>query len=105
MRFGVLGTGHWAQAVHATALADHPSAELVGVWGRDLAKAKALNEMASGRGMTLAQLALAWILRRPEITSALIGASSVAQLEQNLATLTFDALGESELASIEEILG
>ncbi|MCZ2859515.1 Gfo/Idh/MocA family protein [Blastococcus sp. VKM Ac-2987] len=42
MRFGVLGTGHWAQAVHATALADHPSAELVGVWGRDVAKAKAL---------------------------------------------------------------
>ncbi|MGY1917104.1 Gfo/Idh/MocA family protein [Blastococcus sp. SYSU DS0973] len=42
MRFGVLGTGHWARAVHATALAEHPSAELVGVWGRDLAKAKAL---------------------------------------------------------------
>ncbi|MCA0146184.1 Gfo/Idh/MocA family protein [Blastococcus sp. LR1] len=42
MRFGVLGTGHWARAVHATALAEHPSADLVGVWGRDLAKAKAL---------------------------------------------------------------
>ncbi|MGY1721185.1 Gfo/Idh/MocA family protein [Blastococcus sp. SYSU DS0552] len=42
MRFGILGTGHWARAVHATALAGHPSAELVGVWGRDLAKAKAL---------------------------------------------------------------
>lgn len=70
-----------------------------------LAKAKALNEVATGRGMTLAQMALAWILRRPEITSALIGASSVAQLEQNLATLTFEALGEDELARIEEILG
>jgi predicted dehydrogenase len=42
VRFGVLGTGHWARAVHATALAGHPSAELVGVWGRDLAKAKAV---------------------------------------------------------------
>jgi predicted dehydrogenase len=42
VRFGVLGTGHWARAVHATALAEHPSAEFVGVWGRDLAKAKAL---------------------------------------------------------------
>jgi predicted dehydrogenase len=42
MRFGVLGTGFWARAVHATALAAHPSAELVGVWGRDLAKAKAV---------------------------------------------------------------
>ncbi|RBY93228.1 Gfo/Idh/MocA family protein [Blastococcus sp. TF02A-30] len=42
MRFGVLGTGHWARAVHATALAAHPTAELVGIWGRDVAKAKAL---------------------------------------------------------------
>jgi predicted dehydrogenase len=42
MRFGVLGTGFWAEKVHAAALADHPSAELVGVWGRDLAKAKAV---------------------------------------------------------------
>jgi ribonuclease BN (tRNA processing enzyme) len=42
MRFGVLGTGFWAQHVHAAALAEHPGAELVGVWGRDLAKAKAV---------------------------------------------------------------
>jgi predicted dehydrogenase len=42
MRFGVLGTGFWARIVHATALAAHPDHELVGIWGRDLAKAKAL---------------------------------------------------------------
>jgi predicted dehydrogenase len=42
MRFGVLGTGFWASEVHAPALAGHPDAELVGVWGRDLAKAKAV---------------------------------------------------------------
>ncbi|MGZ4508617.1 MAG: Gfo/Idh/MocA family protein [Blastococcus sp.] len=42
MRFGVLGTGHWARTVHAASLAEHPTAELVGVWGRDLAKAKAI---------------------------------------------------------------
>ncbi|SFL91433.1 Gfo/Idh/MocA family protein [Geodermatophilus ruber] len=42
MRVGVLGTGHWARTVHAAALATHPSAELAGVWGRDLAKAKAV---------------------------------------------------------------
>ena len=42
MRFGVLGTGFWADEVHAAGLAGHPSAELVGVWGRDLAKAKAV---------------------------------------------------------------
>ena len=41
MRFGVLGSGYWAREVHARALAEHPTAELVGVWGRDLAKAKA----------------------------------------------------------------
>jgi predicted dehydrogenase len=42
VRFGLLGTGHWAKAVHATALAAHPAAELVGVWGRDAERAEAL---------------------------------------------------------------
>jgi predicted dehydrogenase len=42
MRFGVLGTGFWAQRIHAASLAEHDDAELVGVWGRDLAKAKAV---------------------------------------------------------------
>ena len=42
VRFGVLGTGFWAQEIHATSLAQHPDAELVGIWGRDLAKAKAV---------------------------------------------------------------
>jgi predicted dehydrogenase len=42
MRFGVLGTGFWAQHIHAASLAEHDGAELVGVWGRDLAKAKAV---------------------------------------------------------------
>lgn len=69
-----------------------------------LSKARALNDIAESRGMSLAQLALAWILRRREITSALIGASSVAQLEQNLATLSFEALTTDELEAIESIL-
>jgi predicted dehydrogenase len=42
MRFGVLGTGFWAKEIHAASLAAHPDAELVGVWGRDVAKAKAV---------------------------------------------------------------
>jgi predicted dehydrogenase len=42
LRFGVLGTGPWARTVHAAALATHPGAELIGIWGRDLAKAKAV---------------------------------------------------------------
>ena len=42
MRFGVLGTGFWAREIHAAGLAEHPDAELAGIWGRDLAKAKAV---------------------------------------------------------------
>src|SRR5205807_2247078 len=52
-----------------------------------LARIRALNEIAAGRGQSLAQLALAWALRDGRVTSALIGASSVAQLEANVAAL------------------
>lgn len=69
-----------------------------------LTKVNALNEIATGRGMSLAQLALLWILRRDEVTSALIGASSVEQLSQNLGTLQHDKLTTDELDSIEAIL-
>ncbi|MDQ3657052.1 MAG: L-glyceraldehyde 3-phosphate reductase [Chloroflexota bacterium] len=68
-----------------------------------LERARALNEIARGRGQTLAQLALTWILRRPQITSALIGASSPEQLEQNVAAREFPALTETELATIEPL--
>ena len=62
---------------------------------------RALNEIAAGRGQTLAQLAIAWTLRDPRVTSALIGASSVAQLEDNLvAASRFDFTAE-ELAEID----
>jgi predicted dehydrogenase len=50
VRFGVLGTGHWASTVHAASLAEHPSAELAGVWGRDLAKAKAVGAQFDAPG-------------------------------------------------------
>lgn len=66
-----------------------------------LQRARALNEIAINRGQTLAQMALTWILRTPHITSALIGASSVAQLEENVASLDFAPLSEDELAAIE----
>lgn len=69
-----------------------------------LEKARSLNDIASRRGMALAQLALAWILRRSEVTSALIGASSVSQLQQNLKTLTHDPLTINELEEIKTIL-
>jgi L-glyceraldehyde 3-phosphate reductase len=66
-----------------------------------LAKVRALNEIASARGQTLAQLALAWVLRDPRVTSALIGASSVEQLEQNVAALDRLELSSDELDEIE----
>jgi L-glyceraldehyde 3-phosphate reductase len=66
-----------------------------------LEKIRALNDIAAGRGQSLAQLALAWALRDERVTSALIGASSVAQLEQNVGALENLALSDDELAEID----
>jgi L-glyceraldehyde 3-phosphate reductase len=62
---------------------------------------RALNAVAERRGQTLAQLALAWTLRDPRMTSTLIGASSVAQLEQNVAALDRLDFSDDELAEID----
>jgi L-glyceraldehyde 3-phosphate reductase len=67
----------------------------------NLARVRALHVIATRRGQTLAQLALAWVLRDPRVTSALIGASSVAQLEQNVAALQRLELDRAELEEIE----
>lgn len=73
-----------------------------GVVGEEyLARARALTEIAEGRGQSLAQLAVLWVLRHPQVTSALIGASSVAQLENNVAALDGVALTADEIAAIE----
>ena len=66
-----------------------------------LGRVRALNELAAARNQTLAQLALTWILRQPAVTSVLIGASSVAQLEQNVTALDAPALNQEEIAAIE----
>jgi L-glyceraldehyde 3-phosphate reductase len=66
-----------------------------------LGKVRALNEIAAARGQSLAQLALAWVLRDPRVTSALIGASSVEQLEANVGALDRLELSDAELAEIE----
>ncbi|MHB1171547.1 MAG: L-glyceraldehyde 3-phosphate reductase [Lacisediminihabitans sp.] len=66
-----------------------------------LERARALNGIAQQRGQSLAQLALSWVLRQPQVTSALIGASSVAQLENNVAALQGAALSAEEIAAIE----
>jgi len=66
-----------------------------------LGKVRALNQLAQRRGQTLAQMALAWTLRDPRVTSALVGASSVAQLEQNIAALDKLAFAPEELSEID----
>jgi len=71
---------------------------------KNLPRAQKLNELAAGRGQSLAQMALAWVLRKPAVTSALIGASSVKQLEDNLAALKNLKFSNEELEQIESIL-
>ncbi len=69
--------------------------------GDTLGKVRALAGIARRRGQTLAQMALAWVLRDPRVTSALIGAGSVAQLDENLAALDNLAFSAEELAEID----
>ncbi len=69
-----------------------------------LAQIRRLNEIAQKRGQTLAQMALAWVLRRPEMTSALIGASRVSQIEDAVAALNNPVFTAEELDSIDRVL-
>jgi L-glyceraldehyde 3-phosphate reductase len=66
-------------------------------------KIRKLNEIAKARGQTLPQMAIAWVLRRPEITSALIGASVVDQIEENVKALDNLKFSEEELRQIDQI--
>ncbi len=66
-----------------------------------LGKVRALNAIAADRGQSLAQMALAWCLRDPRVTSVLIGASSVAQVRENVAALDGLEFAEDELAAID----
>ena len=75
------GVPEGSRASRGTSLASSMLSE------ENLAHVRALNDIAAARGQTLAQMALAWVLRDPRVTSALVGASSVAQLEENLDAL------------------
>jgi L-glyceraldehyde 3-phosphate reductase len=68
---------------------------------QNLAHVRALNELAQERGQSLAQMAIAWTLRDPRVTSALIGAGSVAQLEDSLGAIGRLAFSDEELARID----
>ncbi len=64
-----------------------------------------LNDIARRRGQSLAQMAIAWVLRHPQMTSALVGASKVSQIEDDIAVLKNLAFTEEELKEIEQVLG
>jgi len=68
----------------------------------NIAHVRALNEIASARGQSLAQLAIAWVLRDPRVTSALVGASSVRQLENTVGALDRAGFDEDELMAIDK---
>jgi L-glyceraldehyde 3-phosphate reductase len=70
-----------------------------------LAKVRKLDVLAKGRGQTLAQMALAWVLRHPGMTSALIGASKIAQIEDAIGALDRLGFTPEELAEIDRVLG
>jgi L-glyceraldehyde 3-phosphate reductase len=69
-----------------------------------LAKVRALNEMAAKRGQTLAEMAVAWVLRDPRVTSALVGTSKVSQVNDNVAALKNLKFSAAELNTIDGIL-
>ncbi len=69
-----------------------------------LVQLRALNEMAKARGQSLAQFALAWVLRQPAVTTALIGASKTKQIDDNLGALKNTAFSDAEIAQIDGIL-
>jgi L-glyceraldehyde 3-phosphate reductase len=69
-----------------------------------IAKVQKLSELAQKRGQTMAQMAIAWVLRQPAVTSALVGASRVAQIEDSVETLKKLDFSTDELSEIEQIL-
>jgi L-glyceraldehyde 3-phosphate reductase len=70
--------------------------------GENIARARALDEIARGRGQSLAQMALAWTLRDPRVTSAVIGASHPDQIRENVAALSRLDFSADELSAIDE---
>jgi L-glyceraldehyde 3-phosphate reductase len=96
-------TDRYLGGVPAGSRASHPGSMSVErmLTEANLAKIRALNQIAQRRGQTLAQMAIAWVLRDPVVTSALVGASSVEQLEQNLTALDKLDFSAAELKEID----
>lgn len=86
-----------ANKPHGALKADHVTPERIG-------QVQKLNEIAEARGQSMAQMAIAWVLRRPVVTSALIGASRVAQIEDVLGAVSNTDFSQEELDRIDTIL-
>jgi len=99
-------TNRYLDGIPADSRANKPDAFLTrnDVTQDALTKVRALSEVARSRGQSVAQLALAWVLRDPRMTSALIGASRVEQVEQNVAALANLHFSSDELRRIDSIL-
>lgn len=98
---GLLTGKYLGGADGVTRATDRPSIGGHTFTQENLDAVRALNDIATRRGQTLAQMALAWVLRTPTVTSALIGASSVTQLQENLGALDNPDFTEAELAEID----
>ena len=97
-------TSRYLKGVPAGSRPTHSGFLTVGEIDKNLPRIRALDAIATRRGQTLAQMALAWVLRDERVTSAIIGASSVEQLEDNVRTLTKLDFEPDELAEIDRIL-
>jgi L-glyceraldehyde 3-phosphate reductase len=95
-------TDRYLNAVPEDSRAAREDSTLAGLDDDVLERVRSLNAIAERRGQKLAQLALQWAIRDPRVTSAVIGASSVEQLDTNLDALDFPDLTEEELAEIDE---
>ncbi len=94
-------TDRYLQGIPEDSRAARDGSSLTGIDDDVLARVRRLHEVAAARGQTLAQLALQWALRDRRVTSAVIGASSVEQLDTNLDALSFPPLTDEELAVID----
>jgi L-glyceraldehyde 3-phosphate reductase len=95
-------TDRYLGGIPADSRAARDNSTIAGVEEDVLRRVHALNEIAEQRGQKLAQLALQWALRDPRVTSAVIGASSVEQLDTNLDALSGPPLTEDELSAIDK---
>jgi L-glyceraldehyde 3-phosphate reductase len=102
---GVL-TSRYLDGIPADSRAGKPTGMLKpeSITEEKMSRVRRLNELAAERGQTLAQMALAWVLRDERVTSALVGASRVSQIEENVNALDGPAFTPEELETIDSIL-